>query len=52
MVLQMDKNELLVGKIKEQISLAGVQVKQRMQKIQLELLEELNNENGNGVDLH
>jgi hypothetical protein len=46
--LNMSTNEILVGKIKEQISMAGAQVKQRMKDIQLELLEELGNGNGNG----
>lgn len=50
--LNMSTNDKLVFQIKEQISLAGAQVKQRMHDIKLELLEELGNENGNGVDLH
>jgi len=49
--LNMSTNDKLVKQIQEQISLAGVQVKQRMKKIQLELLEELNDESGNGVSL-
>jgi len=49
--LNMSTNDKLVKQIQEQISLAGVQVKKRMKKIQLELLEELNDESGNGVSL-
>ena len=53
MGLNMSTNDKLVFQIKEQISMAGAQVKQRMKDIQLELLEELNDEHGNnGVDLH
>jgi hypothetical protein len=44
-------NEKLVIQIKEQISLAGVQVKQRMKQVQLELLEELKNEDDRGISL-
>jgi hypothetical protein len=50
--LNMSTNDKLVHQIREQISMAGAQVKQRMQFIQAELLEELNDEHGNGVDLH
>lgn len=48
---KMSTNDKLVKQIQEQISLAGVQVKERMQKIQLELLEELDNEDGKGISL-
>jgi hypothetical protein len=50
--LNMSTNDKLVFQIKEQISMAGAQVKQRMKDIQLELLEDLENENGKGIDLH
>jgi hypothetical protein len=50
--LNMSTNDKLVFQIKEQISMAGAQVKQRMKDIQLELLEELSNEDGKGIDLH
>lgn len=51
---KMGDNDKLVKVIQEQISLAGAQVKQRMKDIQLELLEDLGNEHGNGKgpDLH
>ena len=52
--LNMSTNDKLVFQIKEQISLAGAKVKQRMRDIQFELLEDLGNENenGKGIDLH
>jgi hypothetical protein len=54
--LNMSTNDKLVQQIQEQIALAGVQVKQKMRDVQLELLEELGHENGNGngngIDLH
>ena len=50
--LNMSTNDKLVFQIKEQISLAGAQVKQRMRDIQLELLEELKDEHDRGIDLH
>ena len=49
--LNMSTNDKLVQQIQEQISLAGVQVKQKMKQVQLELLEELNDESGNGINL-
>jgi hypothetical protein len=50
--LNMSTNDKLVHQIREQISMAGIQVKQRMQLIQAELLEELNDGDGKGIDLH
>ena len=47
----MSTNEKLVKQIQEQIALAGVQVKQRMKLVQAELLEELNDQSGKGIDL-
>ena len=49
--IKMTDNDKLVKQIQEQISLAGVQVKERMRKVQLELLEELDNEDGKGINL-
>jgi hypothetical protein len=48
----MSNNDRLVKQIKEQISIAGAQVKQRMKDIQLELLEELKDESDKGFGLH
>jgi hypothetical protein len=44
-VIVMDsKKDIIVGQIKQQISLTGIQVKQRMKDVQLELLKELSDE--------
>jgi hypothetical protein len=47
----MSTNERLVRQIKEQIEMTGSQVKRRMKLIQMELLEELNDQSGKGIDL-
>lgn len=56
-IVTMDKHEIVVNTIKQQISLTGVQVKQKIKDVQLELLKELSDEqNGTneskGFDLH
>jgi hypothetical protein len=47
----MTDNDKLVKQIQEQISTTGSLVKERMRKIQIELLEELNDEHGTGFTL-
>lgn len=47
----MSKNDKLVKQIKDQIEITGSQVKQRMKLIQMEILEELDNEKGHGINL-
>ena len=48
----MSTNEKLVKQIQEQIEITGSQVKRRMKLVQMEILEALDNENGQGIDLH
>jgi hypothetical protein len=51
MEINMTDRDQLVKQLQEQIILTGSQVKQRMKLVQMELLEELKDEHGNGIDL-